>query len=743
VTTDPVLDSRVSAMMRRLSGWTVPAWAPLAAIAATLTAGWLNFLTTERWAEVPGSLHGWREPWYAAALAAATVLALAARRRVGHGVRLGSGALLVLLVAAIAIISAALLARMPPSTWSEIPFKDDWTELFQQASNGAALLRRGVVVGWNWWFLGGYPTSTDIAQNFGTVAFLPMTVLGDRLGYHVLHVGLFLAVPMFVWVDLRRETRELRLLGTALACFFAAGYSGTVASSGDTNSLVGVCCCGLALIGSHAARLGSRWGGPVLLVGLTLALYTHAAFFVYALIYLTIEAVYFREWSAMRRLAVAAVLSSVAALPTHWESLRYPEYVSFNNVAFDPDTPTNWPLMLRNVYYNVEILFLPHRWFNDYRSLANIWLPALVLAAVLRGRTRTSFFAWTAVATQLLLRLNTPEAGAVFDRIQHMLPLLTAPAIAGFVVRCGGSRAFAWALLAVLALFVQTVHDPVRHVPELRAFAPELIDRIAASDGMVLVEVSPHRDMDVDPLRRTPTTPFDVHFESLLPDLAGQRFYSQMIDGWVFSSFRGQILAAGAFGGHAIGETPYEAFVAEMARWGVRDLFVWTDASRHYLSDSGRFVELWRDDRWSHFQRPNADVRAVVTTGGAARLRDLDFLGAVIDLADVPAGDLVLVRANYYPAWRAYVDDREVPLFSHDGQLAFRAPQAGRYTVRLEYPRYRWLSILAVTALLAGVVGLARWPRSTSIGHQPEAAEHDEQRRRLPGIRQRETGGRD
>jgi hypothetical protein len=185
--------------MRRLRDWKLPEWAPFAAIAITLFVGWLNFLTTLRWAEIPGSIHGWREPWYGAALVAATVLAVMARRRVGQSVRLGPGALVVLLLTGVAVIVATLETRMPISTWNQIPFKDDWTELFQQASNGVALLRRGVVVGWNWWFLGGYPTSTDIAQNFGTVAFVPMTLLGDRLGYHVLHAVLFLAVPPPPW----------------------------------------------------------------------------------------------------------------------------------------------------------------------------------------------------------------------------------------------------------------------------------------------------------------------------------------------------------------------------------------------------------------------------------------------------------------------------------------------------------------------------------------------------------------
>jgi hypothetical protein len=689
-------------------------WIPLTALVVTLVLAWVNFLTTSRWADQPGSLHGWRELWYGAALSVVTVVLAMTWRRIGQPARLGLPVAWAFLLVGAAVIVAAFLGRLPASTWTQIPFKDDWTELFQQASNGVSLLQRGVVVGWNWWFLGGYPTSTDIAQNFGTAAFIPMTLFGEPLGYHLLHVVLFLAVPVFVWLDFRHEDRETCLLATALACFFAAGYTGALGSSGDTNSLVGVFAVGLALTGSRAARLGSAWGGPVLLVGLTLGLYTHAAFAVYAGIYLVIEAVYFRDRAAFVRLAVASALAAVISLPTHWESLRYPTYVSFNNTVYTPDAPVNWLAFVRQVYYNVEILVLPHRWFNDYRSLANVWLPVLVITALLPGRTRTSFYAWLAVATAVLLRLNTSEAGAMLDRIQHMLPLLTAPAISGFVLRCSGSRALAAALLVPLGLYVQTVLVPVRHVPELRAFDPPLIDRIASSDGnMILVEVSPHRDMDSHPTRRSQTTPFDVHFEGLLPRLKGQRFYSQMIDGWVWNIFRGRVVGAGTFAGRPIDETRHDDFAAEMQRWGVKHLFVWTDESRNYLAGDARFVERWRGGRWSHFERVNADARSVVTISGTGGLNNLDFLGADVELAGVKAGEPVLVRASYYPAWRAHVEGAGVELFEQDGQLAFRAPRDGTYTVRFEYPRYRIVSLIAICALVAGVVGLARWPRAS------------------------------
>jgi hypothetical protein len=690
----------------------VPTWAPIASIALALALAWINFLTTSRWAGQAGALHGWRKPWYGLALVAATLLAVIARREIGRPARIGRATALAFLAAGAALLLASLFHRLPFSVWTEIPFKDDWTELFQMTVNGVALLRRGVVVGWNWWFLGGYPTSTDIAQNFGLLAFVPMTVFGNTLGYHVLHAVLFVAVPMLVWWDLGGEEPETRILATAFACFFGSGYLYTLTSSGDTNSMVGVLCAGLAMVASHAARRGLGWGGPLMVAAFTVALASHAAFAVYAGLYLLLESIYFRDRAAFVRLALASAFAAIAALPVHWESLRYPEFVSFNNTVYQHGEPTEWGPFARNVFYNVEILLLPQRWFNDYRSLANVWLLPMLLVAVTGRATRIGFYAACAVLTQALLRLNTPVAGAMFDRIQHMLPLLAAPAMAGLVLHHAGRRSVAIAIAAVLSLYVATSFEPVRHVPDLRAFDPPLIDRIAASDGsLVLVEVSPHRDMDSDPVRRTPRTPFDVHFEGLLPGVAGQRFYSQMIDGWVWNIFRGQVVGAGTFAGQLIDLTPPDAFAAEMRRWGVRHLFVWTDTSRNYLARSGHFVEKWRGGLWSDFEMTDPDVRSVVTVRGSGELRSLDLLGADVVLAGVKAGDPVLVRANYYPAWRAFVDQQEVSLGNSGGQLAFTAPRDGSYVVRLEYPRYRWLSALALLSLFAGFVCLSRWPR--------------------------------
>jgi hypothetical protein len=153
-----------------------------------------------------------------------------------------------------------------------------------------------------------------------------------------------------------------------------------------------------------------------------------------------------------------------------------------------------------------------------------------------------------------------------------------------------------------------------------------------------------------------------------------------MIDGWGWSIWRGQVVAAGTFRAVPIAETPVAEFDAEMARWGVTHLFVWTDATRAYLADSGRFVERWRGGRWSEFVRLAPDDRSVVVPVGSGALRNLDWLGADVELRDVRAGDAVVVRTNYYPAWTAFLGDRAVALHDSAGQLALARCRRGQVT---------------------------------------------------------------
>ena len=670
------------------------------ALGVALVLAWLNFLFTVKWAAVSGALNGWKRPWYGAALVTATVLTLVAARRRPVQLR----GLPWLVAGASAFLLAAFVVTFPPATWRQLPFSDDWVPRFQSTVDGIALLRRGAVVGWQWAFLGGYQSSGDLTQSLTLIGILPMTLLGDRLGFHLMHLGLLAAIPFLVYRDIASEGhRDVAWLSALFAVICAAGMFGTIMPSGDTNSIAGVLSALVALTGSRIVATSPRSGAALLIGGLTLALYSHAAFFLYAFVYLLLEAALYRSVRMAGRAVLASLIAVGVSLPQHFELLRYSDFFITNNLMYG-GAVYDLPRMARKIFYNVEILFHPHRWFNDYLSMTCVFLPVFIWVALQPGRTRPRFYAWIVLATMAMLRLDMPETGFLLTREMHMLAAVAPVPLAWFVIEASGDRRLAWALVALIGLYQHSTLAPIPHVDHVREFDEALTARLATLDGArVLLESSPHRDLDADPVRRTQRTPFHVHFEAYLPEATGKLYYGQQWDTWHWTPFRGQVVAGGAFRGQLISHTPVDQFEAEMRKWGVRHLVVWSDATRQYLDAAPeRFRPLWRGRLWVHYEMKDADTRSVVVDGGTGTLDSPDPLGADVRLSSVRADSVVVVRTNYFPAWTAVAGGRDVPLFARDGQLAFRAPDDGSYVVRLEYPRRRGLMLLAILLFLAG-----------------------------------------
>jgi hypothetical protein len=681
-----------------------------AALVGSLGIAWLNLLLTSRWAAVPGSINGGKRPFFIAALAVASLLAWRWRPAPFRAAWLGravlAGGCLVLLV--------AFFSWFPPSTWRLIPFLDDWPPRYQSTVDAIALLRHGVFTGWQWHFLGGYPIATDITQDLGLWAALPMAVLGAAPGFHAVHLVLFAAVPALVWLDLEQDADTdpgVRNAAAGFAALLAAGYSYYLIRSGDTNSLTGVVSLTATLVAAHAARNGRRAAAAVLPAALTLCYYSHRGFFLYALCFLAIDAIAAWDGASVRRAAIAAGAALVAGLPVSWELWRYPSLFLANNVSLQP--PGFHVLSFaRQVYYNVEILFRPGRWFNDYAGLANVLLPVTVAAAlVARGRVRR--YAWFTLGAVAMIRLNYEWFGYVFIRPIHLFPVFLAPVCAWLVCHASRSRALALALTAVIGLYVQVTFQQVPHVAALAEYAPALVDGVRHAPGnLVLVENAFHRDVDVTPGESVPT-PFPAHFEVRLPAETGRRLYAGMWDGWQWTPNRDQVFASGTFRGQPLARVGAAEVVAELRRWGVASLFVWSRPALTFLESHAEFQRVGPADRWTEFRLVDPDPRSVVTTTGAGTLDGTTPWGGRVRLAGVSAGDEVIVRANYHPAWRASADGVPVALRAAAGQLAFTAPRAGDYEVDLVYPRYPALTLLAVVAVFAAGLMAMRAGAST------------------------------
>ena len=98
-----------------------------------------------------------------------------------------------------------------------------------------------------------------------------------------------------------------------------------------------------------------------------------------------------------------------------------------------------------------------------------------------------------------------------------------------------------------------------------------------------------------------------------------------------------------------------------------------------------------------------------VTQNGTGWLEPVDQLAGRVHLAGVTAGTPIVVRMNYFPAWRAAAGSQPILLRSQDGQVAFDAPASGDYVVDLTYPARRGLLVLGLTIWCCGAAVLGRW----------------------------------
>jgi hypothetical protein len=154
-------------------------------------------------------------------------------------------------------------------------------------------------------------------------------------------------------------------------------------------------------------------------------------------------------------------IALVASLPLTWDLWRYPGYFNMNNLGPGPASALEWTALARQLFYNVEILFRPGRWSNDYTGVTAVFLPVIVFVACQR-RSRVAFHALAAILTVLMLRLNAPQFAYLFARPMHMFAVFTAAPLAYFIVRLTGRRVLAGALVVLLGLYVQITFSTCR-----------------------------------------------------------------------------------------------------------------------------------------------------------------------------------------------------------------------------------------------------------------------------------------
>ena len=130
----------------------------------------LNYAGTTRWAAVPGSLHGAKQPLFLAILIVTIVLAVLPwpreRSPMGPLARAIGWT-------AFGSLCIFFFIWFPPRSWMQIPVLDNWPARYLSTLQGIDLVRRGAVTGWHWHYLGGYHLSSDITQSLTVLSLVP------------------------------------------------------------------------------------------------------------------------------------------------------------------------------------------------------------------------------------------------------------------------------------------------------------------------------------------------------------------------------------------------------------------------------------------------------------------------------------------------------------------------------------------------------------------------------------------
>jgi hypothetical protein len=123
----------------------------------------------------------------------------------------------------------------------------------------------------------------------------------------------------------------------------------------------------------------------------------------------------------------------------------------------------------------------------------------------------------------------------------------------------------------------------------------------------------------------------------------------------------------------------------------------------------------------------DADAPPVADKLASANLRLANYGAKEIRLDAVSSGEAVIVIADtWIPAWKAYVDGREVPPFRvNHTQIGIRLPNSGTFHVRLAYePPYRQLSdILAAPTRLLPAAPRSELSPELGLGDLPSVCQ--------------------
>ncbi|MFA5157208.1 MAG: hypothetical protein WC532_07500 [Candidatus Omnitrophota bacterium] len=602
--------------------------------------------------------------------------------------------------ACLSFLLVYFLICFPLKDWGSYPAADDYPLFFTMTRQGLDILKQGGYFGWDSSFLGGYFTASEFGTNL-SLFILPVSFIGLPQGFHLILLLGFLAVPLlcyyYVKINLRVD-RDKSLIALPLAAFFATHYFKQILRTGAVSTFIGIDLIILSLIMAARLKDNKKYSFFLLALVMTLLFYTHLSVFLYGVIFIFIDFIFSPNKKYFKQLCYLAAVVFVTSLPFLAYALQYRGYFILDNYLYFPNKiiPPDYLAVVSGQFFDLlRSFFNLKAWAWDEQ----FWV--LIVALYMLNKKPWIKPAVSTLAVIIILKIfQTWGFFLITSRAYYIITIsFLAILLTGFLIIGYEKKRFVFSIItaAVFIMFYDPFVAPRRimHYAPGKIYNQPLVEKIKTLEGRyIAVENNQHGDM-------TKIVIPNSHWMALLQLETGKLFFSNFHDGYHHTPWRANSLESGSFRGKPINEWAVEDINRIFCRWGVRYLVVWDALSKAYFSVNPRvFEKIWEDEDWIIFKVRDSDTRsAVVYDNGSAEIIDKDFYAKEIILSGVKQGAKVVLRSNYFPAWRAYYKNKEIRLIDVDGQAGFLAPDSGNYVVTMKFPRYALLNILALSAL--------------------------------------------
>lgn len=605
--------------------------------------------------------------------------------------------------------------KFPFRDWNKTILEDDYIAGYVATVKAAESIREGGLLGWDGKIMGGYPQAVDAQLNKSMFAAPLMFLFGSTVGYHLMIFLAFMAFPFLclLYSRILLDDRVSEAWTFAFASVFLLSFFRNFLTFGMVDALLGLDFLVLNLTLLEKVRENKGWAAFALSVSVACTLYSHIGLFFISLFFFAIEL-----WVSRSRrigLTVFAALSFSFFMTLHdtFYLLYYRSFFPTSPDYYDPSLLTLGVQLSENIRYFAR-LFDPLQIFNLRYNLENLLLAFLPILACsfLNAPPRIRRIAIYLSLIPLIRGIQIPVTTVVTSRIVFVTSFFLSVLMGDFVRRELLSRR-PQVLLFLPLLFLPTLGThtwyPMHHVGNLGEAYPSITRTIRAMDGhTIMLEVVSHLNTLAGhgDLRSESPPPGVTHWESLLSyEMPEKRFLANSCELYHFYKYRDIYINAGAWKGRPVDEYSPSEMRALLRKWGVRYLAVWSQRSgRFFVRAKEDYEWVTQDGPWTIFRFLHADLRSVALPRGEGRYEDRGRFAKRVHLSDAVRGDTAVIRENYFPSWRAFFGDMEIPVLDHEGQMAFTVPEDGTLEIEMRFPKYRVLAVLALVSLLLSFV---------------------------------------